>query len=655
MIEEHTQARVRPPLAATWSWERALFALSVVAFALVSAAFVNSPAIPVTLYANMTGTPYHDNVPNIPVIPLVGGVALGIVAALPNRPGLRDGLRGLTVGVAAVLYIGLMKAVELTFQDPYFTLPYRIYGVAFLTLATLLVAFFAWRIVRGDVPIARPHLLGWALVCVIGAASLSAIAARDIAPGVVALVAGGVGVYVAERRLIRVPAISERAALISLVAVTLGFRSIFGLQALLRTGPGAAFAAASDDGPQYFDHASAIYADLGAITKVLAANDGFPPAYSVFLAATLAVGNGSLGVAVVAQAILAAVGAALLYILARRIGGSAVAFVATVLYATEQNMIQIQSTLTPEALLIPTALLAMWALVRYRDTRSSRWMAIAATAMAFAFVSRNNVGVALIVASVLWLGIFMRDRIRTARDMLIIAAAFVVFVTPIALATVQIDGKPRITNQLAGVGYEIDGRGDGITVENGFLIARGINPFKDPIGSLERIVADPIPVIGFLATAAPQRLSTLLFFIPSGVSDPRNIVAPAQFPNPYGQALDLILVAALVVAVVMVVARRSWRRPETALLLAYTVLYVSMFLFIFPPRHSFRYRIPIEPVLFIAQGAGVLVIASVISRLWSAPGRTRRAVPELFGLGHGKEHAVPAVDVRQTPATRGKL
>ena len=68
------------------------------------------------------------------------------------------------------------------------------------------------------------------------------------------------------------------------------------------------------------------------------------------------------------------------------------------------------------------------------------------------------------------------------------------------------------------------------------------------------------------------------------------------------------------------VATRVLWALVAGLLGLYLVVYLALFSFVFPPRQAFRYRIPIEPVLFVGQAA-VLAIAA----RWFAASREPRA------------------------------
>lgn len=602
--------------------DRRVGALAVLAvvFAAVVALGSRMVLIPITLYAPVYGPPSHVNIPELPILPLLAGVLLGVAgAALDGRaPGRRDAWLGLTIGLGAALYVGLLQAAVLLFEDAYFAMPYRAYALAYVGAATAVLCWWLWRVARGLTTVADRRVLSWPLLATVAASTITTLAGHQRLPGAFAIAAALAGLAYSQYGPVPKIRLSGRGILVVLVLMTFGFRAAFGLQALSRTGPGAAFAAASDDGPSYFDHATTLWTDPSLAASVLAANDGFPPAYSYFLATIFSATRGSLAAVVLAQALVAVLGALLLYAVARRAAGVAAALVAVALFATEQNIIQVSSTLTPESILIPTVLFCIWALARYRESGRVPWLVGGAAAVGLAFITRNNVGGILLASAAIWLAVSGRHRpARAAGEVASVVLALIIFASPVALATTQLEGRPRLTNQLAGLGFELIG-GDGITIDNEFLVSRGINPFSDPVGSFGRFAADPLPVAGFLAGAVPQRAVTLLFFGPSGSADPLNLVTPTNHPNMYGQLIQLVLVLGLIVATVQLVRRRSWvGRPVVGLLLAYFLLYFALFTLVFPPRHAFRYRIPIEPVMFIMEAAGVVVIAGLVRRLWS--------------------------------------
>jgi 4-amino-4-deoxy-L-arabinose transferase-like glycosyltransferase len=365
------------------------------------------------------------------------------------------------------------------------------------------------------------------------------------------------------------------------------------------------FALDSDDGQSYYRYASLLYADPLALPAVLGANEGFPPLYSIFLAVIFGASRGSLAVVIVAQAVLASVSALLLFRLGRDAVSVPVGLAAAALFATDKNIVQNQATLTAEAILVPLILFALYSLFRYRSTQKFGWLAGCALSVAAIFVTRNLL-ISVLPVAMLWLWLVGQRRFFI-RDSATLLATAVLVALPIGIVTLQTEGRMRFTNQLAGLGYEYVGKGD-MTIENQFLLDRGINPFADPVGSVGRVVSDPLPVLGFFAIAVPQRLSYLLFSSSPGASDPLLVINPGLFPNSYGDLVEIVFAVATLIAPVVVLRRRLYRRPEIMLLCLYLFVYLTLFAFVFPPRQAFRYRIPIEPVVFLAQAA-VLTIA----------------------------------------------
>jgi hypothetical protein len=590
------------------------------AFAMIVVAWGSRIALPVPLYLpGCVGDQCPS--PNIPHVPLVS-LAAGVVAVLITSRGkgslLARLLTGIALGVVAAAYVGLVGVMHILFDDPYFTAPYQAYGLLFLAAATFLGIGFLWYQLRhGYVVVPRSDVL--ALVATAFVAGVSASAAGDLSSAGVVLASAASALIMAEvlrrRTLSRRP--SRRAVVISLLAAAFGLRLVFGLQALARTGPGMPFALASDDGDSYYRLASQLAADPGRIGDILAA-DWFPPGYTLFVASLLALGSGSLVPVIAAQAILAALAGAVVFAIARDLAGVRVGIVALALFALDANLTQNQSTLTAEALLVPLALISLWAFVRHARERRLRWLVVAAAALAAAFVTRNVVAFPLLVSAVLFLGWSRRSWGGFARDAGTIILALSLATAPIAVASAIREGAPRFTTQAATIAWDFDGGGDDqSTISNRYLIDRGIRPFSDLSGSVARVVADPLPVVGFLVQAVPQRLSTLLFSKNYAQSDPLVVVNSIAYPNEFGDLVRIARLLGLLVAAVFAARLRAWRtHPELVLLGLFVVLYSAVFTFVFAPYHPFRYRIPIEPLRFIAEAAGVLAIAAVIGRAW---------------------------------------
>lgn len=419
-------------------------------------------------------------------------------------------------------------------------------------------------------------------------------------------IAVAIGLYRSLPPAIALPSAARTALALSLLAFAL--RAAFGLQELAQTGPGLAFALASDDGDSYYHLASALAHDGNKLADVLGAL-AYPPGYSMFLATIFAATNESMAVVVVTQALFAAMTVYLVFRVASDLWDPAAGVVAAFLFAVDKNLIQDQSTLTAEALAIPLAISSLYAYGRYRRNGSLGWLLTGALSLGACFLTRNVIGLALAPVVLVWLAAWRgRDAPALLRDAVVTIAAMILIGSPVAAVSSAREGSPRFTTQLAALSWAWDGHG--ITIGNTFLVERGIDPIVDPWGSVGRVIADPMPVIAFEVLAVPQRISTLLFSYTPGAADPLLVVNPLIYDNPLGDTVDIARLIASSAALVAVVRARWWRaRPELGLIGGYFVVYVAIFALLVPPFHPFRYRIPIEPIRFIAEGAGLILLA----------------------------------------------
>lgn len=600
-----------------------------IAGALVGAAtiFALELSVRVPLYTPLCAPCTEEFVvPKVALLPLFVVLLVGALPVLYARVTygavvVADVVRGVTAALVAALGAGLIVTATLPFSDPYVGTPYRVYALGFVFAAAFAVSGWLSRSMRAPSPTAFVALFALPVIGALAVAAASVLPRGGLVVGAAAFLGIGAGATLSRSRLAdaqlrRIRSLRAGYVLATVVVVAFVLRVIYGLQALLRLGPGMAFALASDDGPAYYTYAHAVYMDPTAAGAVLSNSSGYPPLYSFFLASLFALTRENLAVVVVVQAILASVSTALLYLLARDLAGRAVALTATALFAMSQNLIQSQATLTPEAILVPTILAALYCAGRYQREARARWLVATAGLLGFAFITRNLIFV-LTIGLLLWLLAHKRGTLLSwVRDVAVVLAVTLLAAIPVAIATAVQDGAPHFTNQAAGVTWEYESN-SGITVENTFLTERGINPLRDPIGSALRSVADPLPVLGFLASAVPQRVSALMFFPTIGSSDPLFLVNPAQYPSPFGQIAELLLVVALIIGALWLLRGAGSRRSHmVGLLVAYVLIYIALFAFVFPPRQAYRYRIPIEPIVQIAQAVGLVVMTRSAIRAW---------------------------------------
>lgn len=584
------------------------------ALALAVVVSLPGPSLPVPLYVAPGCAPEvcAQNIPRIPLLPFLAAAAFQLLVDRTARARVIAG-RALLLGALGVMLAGLGHAARIPFSHDYFGLPYRIYAVAFLVAVTGVVA--AWAVARR-----RPSI--WAttiaepLLAIAIVAGLASLLEGARAVGMAALAGVVVGSLAARARL-RSPVDlrDPRLLLIGVVALAFAFRLIFGLQLLARSGPGMAFALNSDDGDSYYLNASRLAADPGRLSEVLAGGP-FPPFYSLFLAGVFALTRENMAVVIVLQAALQAAAAAAIYALFRPLAGTWAALLGALLFAVDSNLIQNQTTLTAEALLVPAVLGSLVCFSRYAQQRSVRWLAAGALAVGIAFITRNVAGLALLAGASAWIAILQVRRWRyLLRDLAIVWIGFTIATLPIAVATYARDGTVRIVSQSATIQWAFEGD-PAYTISNRFFVDRGIMPFTDPVGSVQRLLSEPLGVVAFYAQAIPNRLSTLLFVAGPGASDPLYVVNPVYDPNPYGDGLRVVRLTGLLVALVAMARLRPWRsHPELGVVLGLVIAYLAVFLLIFPPYHAFRYRIPMEPFRFVAEAAGIVLLARYAVRV----------------------------------------
>jgi hypothetical protein len=578
--------------------------LLAVLFAVITVGLEGVATLPIALYLPTCpcNVQLGPTIYQLPIPPLAAGVAFALL--MPIRAPLWKAVaQGLLLGVAGAMYQGLFSSVWLALQTNYLTTPYRIYAMAHLAAVTMFATLVAVLMVRRGNALSA---LGLALATVIVISIGSATLRYGPLLGAVAAAAAA-GAALAIRRRTRLPDLTpyRYAAVATIVFASFAVRVIFGLQALARLGAGMPFAIASDDGDSYYKGAVAILTSDAGMQNALA-NPWFPPGYTIFVAGLFGKDENFTAL-IIAQSAIAAIGTLCVYLIGRSFLSPGPALAAAGLFALDVDLIGIASTLTAEALLLPLLLAGMFGAVRYRETRRFRWLVFAAACLGAAFITRN-LSIVLLASVALWLvATGWREPRVLARDLSTMLIVTVLFTAPTALATSGA-GETRLTNQSSIVAF--DTPVNGVTIDNGELLARGIHLTKDPAGSMFRLLRDPGFAISFFARAVPNRLSTLLFAPSNGTFDPITVINPAYHPSAFGQSIALGLAVLLGLATLLFVTRRTYSRPGVPLLLAvYTISYVGLFTLVFLPSHPFRYRAPVEPMLFLAEMAALSHIA----------------------------------------------
>lgn len=536
----------------------------------------------------------------VPVLPLIAGVTFA-AAFRTNERWSTIGVYGLLLGVAGAMYVGLLTSVSFAVSSEYVSAPYRAYAVAYLVMISVLAVSGTRSLLEQRDRVSTALAVAAAatiVVAVAGAAARGELVAAGTASA--AAVTGALVPVAVIRNVLR---LRVSAALIAgfIAVVSFGMRVAFGLQALTRLGPGRPFTLASDDGDSYYAGALTVLNEADGLQLALT-NTWFPPGYTMFLATALGPGEDFARV-IIAQAALAGLATFFVYLIARSVVSPRLALMAAALFALDVDLIGASATLTAEALLLPLLLLALLGLIRYERSRVFGWLLVSAASVALAYMTRN-LALVLVVAAVVWLVTLQWRMPRLlARDVATITIAVLLATVPTALATGQ-SGALRLTNQSAIVAF--DTPVNGVTIDNQELLSHGIHLTKDPVLGAVRLLADPLFTLSFFSRAIPNRVSTLLFSPSNGTFDPLTIVNAAYFPSAFGQLVALIGVGLVAVAIVLFFVRKVYaRRPAATLLALFAGLYVAVFALVFLPSHPYRYRLPVEPVMYVAEVAAL--------------------------------------------------
>lgn len=553
----------------------------------------------------------------MPFLPLALACAGALAVTQPKGgPELRRAIViGLIVGLAASF---AFAAVQTAAQARTMQLrgPYALWSMGYVLIVVAALAGLGVRAWSRGGP-----LVGPALVAIAAGAPILAAITGDRAVLVLTLVGLAAGIAFGlvgprDLRIVNAVLASPRATLATLVAATFLTRLAFGLQLLAVHGAGPGFAIASDDGDTYYRYARMILEGPDGALRVFS-NATYSPGYPLVLAVMLLLGTPSFMVVIALHALLAAAAVVLVVAIARRAGGHAVAVIAGILFVAQQNLIQIQSTFTTEALLLPAVLLYTFALVKYHETGRLRWIVIGGAAMAAAILTRNVIAV-FAIAGVWWL--IARAPAGRRRTAIAHAAALVALaaaaIFPTAYATWAVTGSPQLANQATSLSWEIGtGTWEAGVPSNVPLVERGLSPFRSPAQTLARFIADPVPVLGFYAEVVPRRVVTLLFRPNFGQFDPLTIVSSGAERSALGELATTFTAVALAVGAFAGVRQGGSRSGLTWLLIAFIATYLALFSLIFAPLHPVRYRVPIDPYLIVVQAIGV-VSAARVAGVW---------------------------------------
>lgn len=551
--------------------------------------------------ASTLGSGLRPTGPGIPILLFPLSWSVAIVLARFRSVSLGVALvEGTVLALLSATVIGLADAVRLALPDDRVATAYKLWGVGYLAVAS------AGVVLLSLVPLTRglTGALRWPLWSVVAVAA-AALLIRGHPIVAVAIGVGAVAAFVGShsRHLGQALAIwKERPQLDILLVAGASFltRAAFSLQALI--GGDERFILSSDDGETYFKFARELL--TGNNLQFIAGETPFAAGYSFFLAFLLAATGGHLPLVMLLQSALAVAAGVLLYLFLRQVAGRPAALIGGTLYVLNQGLIQVQGTLTAEALALPFIVLFLWALGRYERSRGSGWIVLAGIALAVATYSRNTVLIFLL-PSVAW--VLLRARPPLLKRGYVASLLTLAVLLPLALTNLALTGTARVTGQDAALAWGTStAPWQALAPSNEPLLERGINPFHDPAKSLTVFLADPAPVVDFVARSGARRALSLLFPFQFGTFDALRILNAAVIPNRYAPLVEALLIATLLLG--LAVVRDASIISVGRLLALLLITYVVLLSFVFANNHPPRYHTLIEPLLIAFEAVGLTML-----------------------------------------------
>ena len=182
--------------------------------------------------------------------------------------------------------------------------------------------------------------------------------------------------------------------------------------------------------PEFFEQMH-VFVDRALASK-------YPPGNSLLLTLGVLVGLPALPVA-----IMNALAGALMFVLARRVGGGAVALLTWIVWQSAFPNIYYHANYMSESVSSLAWLVTWWSILRWRDGDGRKWLAAAAGAVAWCMITRPVTGLALGIVAfsvVLW---YCRSR-RAWRDLIPALSVAAVILAIIPLWSWRTTGDPRV-------------------------------------------------------------------------------------------------------------------------------------------------------------------------------------------------------------------
>lgn len=374
------------------------------------------------------------------------------------------------------------------------------------------------------------------------------------------------------------------------------------------------FFAASDDGQFYHSAASAIAQNPAILFSESnpVSMSFYDPLYPLLLGLWYVLTGIRVFPAVLLQSVLGGLTIVLVYLLGRELAGGRrlVGGLAALATAISQPLIFSSVVYGIEALYLPALALWLWSATQYAKptAHSRRWLWGLGVSGAILFGLRRFAPLFLL-ALLPWMVWAKRDVPRRvcARDWLAATVLAALIYAPVE-GLYLVKGQMRLAAPRASMYWELSAQFPDLVPDNRRLIALDINPFRDPLGSAQRILAHPVAVARALGATVPKRIISFFFWAPFGYFNTVTLLNPT-IPNAFTPTLEFYLALAVLIGAWWAVRRSESRAVGVLLLLTVGIqMFVHSVLFF---THSIRYSIPVRPylTLFAAVAAAPLVRA----------------------------------------------
>lgn len=121
-------------------------------------------------------------------------------------------------------------------------------------------------------------------------------------------------------------------------------------------------------------------------------------------------------------------------------------------------------------------------------------------------------------------------------------------------------------------------------IGNERLVNFGINPFKDPKGSIRSIINKPFEFLILVLKIYPLRIIGYLETYQFGLFDPVYMINPARVPNKFASNLEFYFTLFFLVGLIKCFSKREILTSPVFLILTYHMIFFSLILCQFSPR-----------------------------------------------------------------------